>query len=81
VPVEIGGITVQPGEVIHAGAEGVIKIPVGAIDKLLERAPLYRAFEHEAHQMLRRTDLSVAEKRQRLRGLLDKYGFKDCVSR
>lgn len=81
LPVEIGGIVVQPGEIIHANAEGVIKIPVAATVPLLERAPAYRAFEHEAHQMLRRTDLPVAEKRRRLGEILNKYGFEDCASR
>jgi 4-hydroxy-4-methyl-2-oxoglutarate aldolase len=80
-PVEIGGITVEAGEIIHASAEGVIKIPARAIESLLRQAPLYRAFEHEAHQMLRRTDLPIAEKRERMTNLLAKYSFKDCVSK
>jgi 4-hydroxy-4-methyl-2-oxoglutarate aldolase len=79
--VEIGGITVAAGEIIHASAEGVIKIPARAVGLLLQQAPSYRAFEHEAHQMLRRTDLTVAEKRERMGGILGKYSFKDCVTR
>jgi 4-hydroxy-4-methyl-2-oxoglutarate aldolase len=80
-PVQIGGITVAAGEMIHASAEGVIKIPARAVEPLLQQAPSYRAFEHEAHQMLRRTDLTVAEKRERMTSLLAKYSFKDCVTR
>jgi regulator of RNase E activity RraA len=79
--VEIGGITVSAGEIIHASAEGVIKIPARAVEPLLQQAPTYRAFEHEAHQMLRRTDLTVAQKRDRMTKLLGKYSFKDCVTR
>jgi 4-hydroxy-4-methyl-2-oxoglutarate aldolase len=80
-PVEVGGITVAPGEIIHGSAEGVIKIPARGVESLLQQAPSYRAFEHEAHQMLRRTDLTVAEKRERMTKLLAKYSFKDCVTR
>lgn len=79
-PVDVGGITIRSGDVIHAGAEGVIKISPEAIDLLLQRAPDYRAFEHEAHQMMRRTDISAAEKRQQLDTLIERYGFKDCAS-
>jgi hypothetical protein len=34
-----------------------------------------RAFEHEAHLALRRTDLSLPEKRQRVADALARYGF------
>ena len=39
-----------------------------------------RAFEHEAHMFLRRTDRSPAEKRVHVQKLVAKYGFTDCVS-
>lgn len=77
VPVDIGGITVNPGDVMHANTEGVIRIPIGAIPALLKQAPAYRAFEHEAHQLLRRTDITSVPKRKQLHEILDKYGFKD----
>jgi regulator of RNase E activity RraA len=79
--VEIGGVTVAAGEIIHAGEEGVIKIPARAVELLLQHAPSYRAFEHEAHQMLRRTDLTVAQKRQCMSTILGKYSFKDCPAK
>ncbi|MEZ6127113.1 MAG: RraA family protein [Planctomycetaceae bacterium] len=80
VPVEIGGITVSPGDVIHANAEGVIRVPDGAVTNLLEQAPAYRAFEHEAHQLFRRTDLTAAQKREMFDTVFSKYGFKDCTT-
>ncbi len=80
VPVDIGGITISPGDIIHANAEGVIRIPDNAVTKLLEQAPAYRAFEHEAHQLFRRTDLAVPQKRELFDTIFAKYGFKDCTT-
>lgn len=79
-PVDIGGITVKTGDIIHAGGEGVIRIPHPAVAALLEQAPSYRAFEHEAHQLLRRADIKAATKREMLDGIIQKYGFKDCTA-
>jgi 4-hydroxy-4-methyl-2-oxoglutarate aldolase len=75
VPVEIGGITIRPGDVIHANVGGVIRIPPGCLGVLPERAAAMRAFEHEAHAVLRRTDLEVGEKRRRVTALLAAYRF------
>jgi len=75
VAVEVGGITVKPGELIHADHEGVIKIPAGMAESLVQRAPLMRAFEHDVHVQLRRTDLTVQEKRDTIGERLEKYGF------
>jgi regulator of RNase E activity RraA len=74
-PIEIGGITVRSGDVIHANAEGVIKIPASCLEVLAAKAILMRAFEHQAHLAARRTDLSLAEKRARTAEALAKYGF------
>ncbi len=74
-PIEIGGIVVCTGDIIHANAEGVIKIPATCQDRLPEAAVRMRAFEHEAHLALRRTDLSLAEKRKRVADALAKHGF------
>jgi 4-hydroxy-4-methyl-2-oxoglutarate aldolase len=63
-PVELGGITVRPGDMIHANAEGVIRIPHACLDRLPESAARMRLFEHETHIQWRRTDLTVAEKRR-----------------
>jgi 4-hydroxy-4-methyl-2-oxoglutarate aldolase len=74
-PIEIGGIVVRAGDVIHANAEGVIKIPPSCLEVLPAKAILMRAFEHEVHLALRRTDLTFAEKRARTAEALAKYGF------
>ena len=79
-PVEIGGITVKPGDLIHANKEGVIRIPPECLPRLAEIAVKNRAFEYDAHRILRRTDLTPAQKRQHVSGLIERYGLRDCVS-
>ena len=37
-PVEVGRITIRPGDVISANSEGVIRIPAGCLEALPERA-------------------------------------------
>jgi 4-hydroxy-4-methyl-2-oxoglutarate aldolase len=79
-PVEVGGIVIRPGDVIHANDQGVIRIPQGAITTLATSAVAMRAFEHKVHMMLRRTDLTVAEKRERGEALSAEFGFADCIA-
>jgi 4-hydroxy-4-methyl-2-oxoglutarate aldolase len=74
-PVEVGGITVSPGDMLHANHEGVIKIPPGCLGILSERARQMRVFEYEAHEVLRSRCIPVAEKRQKVGALLRKFGF------
>ena len=74
-PVHIGGIVVRPGDIVHANAEGVIRIPSTCLDVLPERAIQMRSFEHSAHCVLRRTDIGISEKRQKVANLLAEYGF------
>lgn len=80
-PVEVGGVTIHPGDVIHASADGVIRIPPTCLPQLAARAVQCRAFEHDAHMFLRRADKTPAEKRAHVQALVAKYGFADCVSR
>ena len=79
-PVEVGGVTITPGEVIHADHNGVIRVPAECLDDLAKCAVKNRAFEHEAHMFLRRVDKSPADKRDFVNDLVAKYGFNDCVS-
>jgi 4-hydroxy-4-methyl-2-oxoglutarate aldolase len=69
-PVEVGGITVKPGEMIHANIGGVIKIPATALERLPERATEMRAFEHAAHCIFRQTSLTIPEKRRAVDALV-----------
>ncbi len=72
-PVEVGGVTISPGEIIHANSGGVIKLPVGSAERIPELAIQMRAFEYAAHGVFRRTDLTVTEKREEVTRLLNEY--------
>jgi 4-hydroxy-4-methyl-2-oxoglutarate aldolase len=74
-PIEIGGITVAPGDVIHANAEGVIKIPQSCLEALPARASQMRLAEHEVHRTWRRTDISLEQKERRAAEVFARLGF------
>lgn len=74
-PIAIGGITVNPGDMIHANIGGVIKIPAACLEKLPERCAAMRAFEHDVHCVWRQDALSVDEKRAAVPPLLKKYNL------
>ena len=74
-PVEVGGVVIRSGDVIHGSSEGVIKIPKACLDQLPERAAKMRAFEHEAHFIMRQPDIPVRQKPKLVRALLVQYGF------
>ena len=69
-PVEVGGITINPGELIHANAGGVIKIPAAAAERLPAYAAEMRAFEHAAHCIFRQTTMTIPEKRKAVDALV-----------
>ena len=75
IPVSVGGITVNPGDVIHACDDGVIKIPPKSIPIILDKAPLHRALEGETHLIWRRTDLTPEEKIKHAQSVYRKGGF------
>jgi 4-hydroxy-4-methyl-2-oxoglutarate aldolase len=73
--VEIGGITVRAGDIVHADGGGAIVVPAGCAEALPAQAIRMLAFEREAHLLLRRTDLRAAEKRRAVPELLAGYKF------
>lgn len=74
-PVEVGGITVSPGDVLHANADGVIRIPPKCLDTLAEAAVKMQTVEHEVHAIWRRTDVPTTEKRKAIVKVLAEYDF------
>ncbi|MEO7652917.1 MAG: hypothetical protein ABIZ80_20840, partial [Bryobacteraceae bacterium] len=75
-PIEIGGITVSPGDVIHANNEGVIKIPTACLDTIAGNCRQMRVFEYEAHEVMRSSSIPSLQKRQMIGDMLKKFGFK-----
>lgn len=75
-PVEVGGIIVKPGDVLHANEEGVIHIPSTCLDKLADAAVRMRAVEDELHTLWRRADVLTTEKRKAIAIVLVKHGFE-----
>lgn len=65
----------RTGDVIHANAEGVIKIPKACLGELAGHARRMYAFEREAHQHLRESGVAAAAKRAKILELLRQYGF------
>ena len=74
-PIEVGGITIRTGDVLHANDEGVIRIPSNCLDRLPAMAIRMRSFEQDAHRFMRQTDLAPRAKRQKVSELLEEYGF------
>jgi regulator of RNase E activity RraA len=74
-PIEIGGIAVHPGDVIHANVDGVIKIPKACLPELGGHAARMYAFERDAHQVLRQPGVAAAAKRAQVLDLLARHGF------
>jgi len=74
-PVEVGGVTIRAGEIIHANNEGVIKIPIAAAKALPAMAVKMRAVEHAVHLYWRRTDVSIQQKRDHAGAVFAEYGF------
>ena len=77
-PVQVGGITVRNGDIVHADGGGVITIPSGCVRELPAQAIRMQAFEREAHLLLRRTDVRAAAKHTGVQDLLASYGFKQA---
>ena len=76
VPVAVGGITVNPGDIVHADSEGVIRISEQMAEPLIDEAPDMRGFEQAVHVTWRRTDVDSNTCREEMAKSLQRYGFK-----
>ena len=73
-------VILRPGDVLHANSEGVIRIPASVLGNLpAAYTAAMRSFEHEAHMMSRRTDISVANKKRLIEELVANYAIKTCI--
>ena len=58
-PVVIDGMTVRPGDILHADANGVLVVPPKVADKVCEKAAAFREFEHKLFAVLRAPGMTL----------------------
>ena len=78
-PVDVGGLLIRSGDIIHANAEGVIRVPRACLADLPSRAVKMRAAEHDIHRIWRRRDVSLSDKRKRAVEVFSEYGFTQAA--
>lgn len=68
IPVRVGGLTVQTGELLHGDLNGVTQIPMDIVEELLEVAPEFiRAEEHVLGYVREPGKKSASELRERVK--------------
>jgi regulator of RNase E activity RraA len=64
VPVTLDGMAVQPGDLLHGDVNGVLVVPDGIADKVVEEAERVRSAEREVLEFVRAPGLTVEELRR-----------------
>jgi regulator of RNase E activity RraA len=59
VPVVVGGVTVNPGDLIHADVHGAVKVPVELAPKLPEAIRAHEAYEKRIFAVCQSPDFSL----------------------
>ena len=72
-PVQVGGITVRTGDLIHGDNGGCIVIPEPNHDSIVEACRLVNDFEKEVHVMIRRTDLDNSQKQAQVKEMNSRH--------
>lgn len=67
VPVTICGMTVQPGELLHGDASGILIIPADIAEKIPEQASLIRDTERQLFEFFSSDAFSVQTLKKKLR--------------
>ena len=68
--VEISGMALRPGDLVHGDRNGVIRIPESVLDRLLEPILRRRKVEQEFHAFLSAPDYSLEKyERRRVKGV------------
>ncbi|MBL8384177.1 MAG: hypothetical protein JNM90_13945 [Burkholderiales bacterium] len=76
IPVQLGGVTVHPGDLIMADENGVCVVPQGRMAEVLEFARLFKAIEDSVIEAVRGgTDPVVAHERVRY-DMMTAAGYK-----
>jgi 4-hydroxy-4-methyl-2-oxoglutarate aldolase len=78
-PVEIGGITMRSGDIVHGDNDGVIVVPEEGWGKVVRACRYVLDFEKAAHVVLRRTEIGATEKNNLINKLT--LEFQEKISR
>ena len=70
VPVEICGMDVMPGEIVHMDENGAVKFPADRVEEVLEKAGRLHRIEEKRQAMMRETT-DVAEIAKIMQGIYD----------
>src|SRR5208337_1417725 len=76
-PVEVGGLTIQPGDLLHGGRHGIIKVPQDLATELPAVASRIMEKKQLVIDLSKKPGATVQELSQRLKDLLDFNS--DCV--
>jgi 4-hydroxy-4-methyl-2-oxoglutarate aldolase len=66
-PVEVSGLTVSPGDLLHGDCHGIVRIPEGRVSELLAISSRLQAHEAELLRLCRSPDFSVERLRHVIR--------------
>jgi len=69
IPVEIGGLKIEPGDLLHGDEHGVLKIPLEIATSVPAKAQEIQRKEHRIIAMCRSADFSLDKLRELLRDL------------
>ena len=70
-PVEVGGLTIQPGDLLHADRHGVISIPLDLAEHLPTVAGVIRGKKEQLIELSQKPDATDEDFRRGLKDLLD----------
>ncbi|MEO6181583.1 MAG: RraA family protein, partial [Verrucomicrobiota bacterium] len=59
VPIQVHGLAIHPGDLLHGDENGLLKIPHAACDQLLETVEAVRNRERKLMELVRAPDFSV----------------------
>lgn len=68
-PVEISGLTITPGDLLHGDCHGIVSVPADRVPDVLNEAAQLQAREAEILRLCRSSDFSVERLREVIRAL------------
>ena len=66
MPVEISGVTVKPGDIIHGDVNGVVMIPPDRVDEVVNESQRILKRESELRQWVSSEEFSIENLRKRI---------------